>query len=268
MLRRFRNRACRKAALNVAIGERMRELLIQQGVPAGQVTVVPNWSHEDAIQPLPTTDSRLRSRLGLQERFVVGYSGHLGRAHEWKPVFEAATLLSERAPSIVFLVGGGGHGYEALRDEVARTGLANILFQPYHPMEYLSDSMAASNLHLVSLRPELEGLIVPSKFYGIAAAARPVAFVGDPDGELARLVRQHDCGVAIPAGRGDLLADQILAIAKDEARARRQGENARRLLDSSFSRSAAHDRWHHLLASVASERPDNLSQQSTSPNPR
>jgi glycosyltransferase involved in cell wall biosynthesis len=254
LLRWWRNRACRKAAMNVAIGERMGELLAVQGVPPERIAVVPNWSHEDAIRPLAAQDSRLRERLGLQGRFVVGYSGNLGRAHEWKPLFEAAQLLSERAAPIAFLVGGGGHGYDALKAEVERTGLANIQFQPYHPMEYLSDSMAAADLHLVSLRPELEGLIVPSKFYGIAAAARPVAFIGDEDGELARLIRQRDCGVAVPAGRGDLLAEAVLAMAADPERARRQGGNVRRLLDSRFSRAAAHERWHHLLSSVAGQR--------------
>jgi glycosyltransferase involved in cell wall biosynthesis len=265
ILRWWRNRACRRAAMNAAIGERMGELLAKQGVPPERISVMPNWSHEDAIRPLSPADSRLRSRLGLRDRFVVGYSGNLGRAHEWKPLFEAAQLLSEQSPSIAFLVGGGGHGYDALKDEVARTGLLNIQFQPYHPMEYLSDSMAAADLHLVSLRPELEGLIVPSKFYGIAAAARPVAFIGDTDGELARLVRQHDCGVAIPAGRGDLLAAAILDLAADPQRAKRQGGNARQLLDTHFSRAEAHERWHHLLAAVAGARAGTNLNPNTSP---
>jgi glycosyltransferase involved in cell wall biosynthesis len=267
LLRRLRNRASRKAALNVVIGERMGELLAREGVAPGKIAVVPNWSHEDAIRPLDSQDSRLRARLGLQDRFVVGYSGNLGRAHEWKPLFEAAQALAGLSTPIAFLVGGGGHGYDALKAEVERAGLDNIHFQPYHPMEYLSDSMAAADLHLVSLRPELEGLIVPSKFYGIAAAARPVAFVGDPDGELARLIRQHDCGVAVPAGRGDLLAAAVLAMAADPECTRRQGGNARRLLDSHFSRAAAHDQWHHLLIGVAGARANLTTTTGTSPTP-
>jgi len=254
LLRWMRNRASRRADMNVAIGEGMRELLVREGVPPARVEVVANWSHEDAIRPLAPGDSRLRARLGLQDRFVVGYSGNLGRAHEWKPLFEAASQLATGTVPVAFLVGGGGHGYDALRREVERTGLDNIQFQPYHPMEYLSDSMAAADLHLVSLRPELEGLIVPSKFFGIAAAARPVAFVGDTSGELARLIVDNDCGVVVPAGRGDLLAQAILELAADPVRVRRLGGNARRLLDARFSRAAAHERWHHLLAAVAGAR--------------
>lgn len=251
ILRWLRNRAMQRAAMNVVIGEGMREFLTTQGIPGARVAVVANWSHEDAIQPLPPANSRLRSRLGLQDYFVVGYSGNLGRAHEWKPLFEAASELVGAAPRIAFLIGGGGHGYNALKREVEATGLGNIQFQPYHPMEHLSDSMAAADLHLVSLRPEMEGLIVPSKFYGIAAAARPVVYIGDPGGELARLILAHDCGLVVPAGRGDLLAEAIRSLAADRGCARRQGANARRLLDERFSRAAAHERWHHLLSKVA-----------------
>ncbi len=103
----------------------------------------------------------------------------------------------------------------------------------------------------MSLRPELEGLVVPSKFYGIAAAARPVGFVGDADGELARLLSECDCGFTVPAGRGDLLADAILSLSRDPVWRQRRAICARALLEQRFSRASAHERWHHLLARIA-----------------
>jgi glycosyltransferase involved in cell wall biosynthesis len=266
LLRALRNLALRASAMNVAIGEGMRRHLAAQGLAPAKLAVIANWSHENAIRPMAASDSRLRQRLGLADRFVVGYSGNLGRAHEWQPLLEAARALVDE-PRIALLVGGGGHGYEALRREVASSGLGNIGFQPYHPLEFLSDSMAAADLHLVSLRPELEGLVLPSKFYGIAAAARPVAFIGDPGGELARLIVDEDCGFVVPTGRGDLLAQGIRAMAGDPLRARRQGNNARRLLEQRFSRAAAHEQWHHLLADVANgaSRASNPTQHAENP---
>jgi hypothetical protein len=124
-------------------------------------------------------------------------------------------------------------------------------------MEYLSDSMAAADLHLVSLRPEMEGLIVPSKFYGIAAAQRPVGFIGDPDGELGRLVREHGLGFALPASETGRLAEAVLALAEDPQACREQGWRARSLLEQRFSRDEAHRRWHHLLTSLESKSKTN-----------
>lgn len=253
LLRQFRNASLRHAHMNVAIGARMAEYLVGQGARPDRVQLIPNWAHEQSIHPMASAQSRLRQSLGLLDRFVVGYSGNLGRAHDIDTLFDAVQRLAGEQ-RIVFLITGGGNGYLLLQQRCRQAGLMNIQFLPYQPLATLADSMAASDLHLVSLRPELEGKIVPSKFYGIAAAERSVAFIGDPDGELARLIAANACGFSVPCDRGDLLADGImhLAAAPDDCRA--QGRRARQLLDSTFSRELAHQQWHTLLLRLSASR--------------
>jgi len=77
---------------------------------------------------------------------------------------------------------------------VKELGLTNVSFQPYQPLDRLALSLTVPDLHLVTLKPELEGLIVPSKFYSVLAAGRPVLFVGDPESEIAAL---YDNGVTV-----------------------------------------------------------------------
>lgn len=246
LLRKMRNASLRMAAMNVAIGSRMAEYFVAQGVPSGRVQVIPNWAHEDAIRPMPSGNSQLRHAQGLADRFVVGYSGNLGRAHDIDTLFDAVRRLSVD-PRIAFLITGGGHGYMQLQQRAVQADLDNIRFMPYQPLDQLSDSMAAADLHLVSLRPELEGLIVPSKFYGIAAAERPMAFIGDLDGELARLISVAGCGFSVQPGQGDLLANAIRHMAADPEAGREQGRCGRRMLDESYSRAVALRQWEHLL---------------------
>ena len=93
---------------------------------------------------------------------------------------------------------GGGALYQDLQAQVERRRLTSVHFRPYQPSERLAESLSVADVHLVSLRPELEGLIVPSKFYGIAAAGRPTIFVGDKDGEIAQLIARHACGQTVP----------------------------------------------------------------------
>ena len=83
-----------------------------------------------------------------------------------------------------------------LRAEAQQLGLANVRFLPYQARESLGETLAAADVHLNCLLPTMEGLIVPSKFYGILAVGRPVIIIGDPDGEQARVVRAEDCGAA------------------------------------------------------------------------
>ncbi|MGD9583356.1 MAG: glycosyltransferase family 4 protein [Lysobacterales bacterium] len=253
-LQKLRNRSLRRAAMNVAIGQRMAETLRELGVADRRLQVVCNWAHEDAIRPLPAARSALRHRLRLDGQFVVGYSGNLGRAHDIDTLFDAAERLRDQE-AIAFLVIGGGHGYQLLQERCRAASLGQVHFLPYQPIEALADAMAAADLHLVSLLPSLEGLIVPSKFYGIAAAERPIGFVGDPDGELARLIAGNDCGFSVAWGDGAALARQILASAADPARGRAQGQHARELLERDFSRAAAHARWHDLLNALTTAGP-------------
>ena len=238
------------AAINVVIGDRMAATLRGRGVAADRLRVIPNWAHEDVIEPRPANQSRLRAALGLGEHFVVGYSGNLGRAHDTDALFDAARRLAAE-PKIAFLVIGAGYGYRALQARCQQAGLQNIHFLPYQPRASLADAMAASDLHLVSLAPALEGLIVPSKFYGIAAAARPIGFIGSADGELGQLISRHQCGFTVPWADGLALASEIQAAAADPARGLVQGQNAFALLGHEYSRALAHARWHDLITSLS-----------------
>src|SRR5260370_22368417 len=83
-LRRLRDASLRAARMNVLIGGRMREYLAARGIPGSKLCVVENWADDHTIQPKPTTASALRTRLGFIDRFVVCYSGNLGRAHEFE----------------------------------------------------------------------------------------------------------------------------------------------------------------------------------------
>jgi glycosyltransferase involved in cell wall biosynthesis len=253
LFRRLRNVSLKMAAANVAIGERMAEHLATEGISATRLRVIPNWAHENAISPLSTSQSKLRSSLGLDHRFVVGYSGNLGRAHDPDTIFDAAMRLAGQ-PRIAFLIIGGGHGYERLRQCASENGLHGMFFLGYQPIEALSDSMAAADVHLISLRPELEGQIVPSKFYGIAAAERPMLFVGDPDGELARLISGSGCGFSVAQGQGDALAGKIRLLADSPEQCQKMGRQGRRLLEERFSRDSAHGHWLELLDGLGSGR--------------
>jgi glycosyltransferase involved in cell wall biosynthesis len=121
---------------------------------------------------------------------------------------------------------------------------------PYQPRERLGESLSAADVHLVSLRPELEGLIVPSKFYGICAAGRPTIFVGDANGEIAGLVARHECGRTVAVGDAAGLARTILDLAADPDLCRRMGQCARPAFDAEFDKSIAVARWEKLLLDV------------------
>jgi len=250
VLRRLRNASLHRAILNVAIGERMSERLLAEGAPPAQVRVMHNWADDDAIRPVATSGLKLRNEWGLRDAFVIGYSGNLGRAHEADTVLGAARLLGEGA-NIVFLMIGNGRESERLEARVAADGLsACFQFRPYQPREQLSESLGVADIHWLSLRPELEGLIVPSKFYGIAAAGRAVIALSHHEGEIGRLVTREDCGVVIAPGDSVRMAEVIKVLAGDPARVAAMGIAARAMIDRDYGRRAAFDRWDRLFTEI------------------
>lgn len=169
---RLRNTSLLAAAANVVLGTRMHQYLLSQGIPAHKLRIIENWSVAECREAMSANDSRLRARLQLQSRFIVEYSGNLGRAHEFETLLAAAEVLRNEGQILFLMIGGGVH-MELLKSRVKALGLPNFIFLPYQLGSQLSDSLAAADVHLVTLLPSVEGLIVPSKIYGILAAGRP-----------------------------------------------------------------------------------------------
>lgn len=251
----LRNWSLRSAAMNVVLGDLMAARVRALGVPAERIQVISNWADGDLLRPIPPMDNPLRREWGLNDKFVVGYSGNLGRAHDYRTLLDAIAKLEQREVGsqlpIVWLFIGGGALYQALEREVRARGLNSALFRPYQPRDKLSESLSAADVHLVSLRPDLEGLIVPSKFHGITAVGRPTIFIGDLQGEIAQLVASHACGVSIAQDDAEGLAHAVLDLANNPDRRMHMGMNARRAFEAAFEKSIAVGQWQKLLQQVS-----------------
>jgi colanic acid biosynthesis glycosyl transferase WcaI len=242
MLLRARNYSLRVAAMNVVLGEIMRTRVQALGIAAERIAVIENWADGEAIRPLNASASELRASLPPGTEFVVQYSGNLGRAHDFLAILGAAKALSGE-PGWLFLIVGGGVNMVRLQADAARLGLGNLLFIPYRAREQLGDSLAAADVHLSSLLPAMEGLIVPSKFYGVLAAGRPLIVIGDPRGELSRIVQAEDCGRAVAAGDGGALAAELRSIRSNPAWMVAAGHRARELFEHQYTLTEAVRRW-------------------------
>lgn len=253
VIRAARDLSLRSSRLNVVVGERMAAYLESHTPGIARPEVVHNWADATAVWPVPPQANYLRTQWGLGAKFVVGYSGNMGRVHEFGTVLDAAELLHGLS-HVVFVFIGGGRYREWIEAEAARRRLHNLQFQPYQPRQRLAYSLSVPDVHLISLRSTVEGFVVPSKFYGVAAAARPTVFVGDADGEIARIIRATDCGRVVPEGDAQALAEAIRGLSHNQALCRRQGANARLAFEQRFDRSIAVKKWERLLAGLASAK--------------
>jgi glycosyltransferase involved in cell wall biosynthesis len=208
-LRRLSTAALRGHDHVVTVGRCMRERLVQErGLSPDKVSVSPNWP-PSVVEPVPHSDNSFRDEHDLTDRFVVMYSGNMGLAHPFDAVLDAAARLQDERPEVLFLFVGEGPQKADLKRQAERRGLSNVRFLPFQPYERLGESLSAADLHLVTMRPDLEGLVVPSKLYGALGAGRPSLFLGPSGSEAARVVDENECGTVLPSADGASLAAAI-----------------------------------------------------------
>jgi colanic acid biosynthesis glycosyl transferase WcaI len=239
----------READAIVALGDRMRARLIdEKSADPARVRVIHNWADCDRIKP-GNKDNPFARSMGFADRFVVMHSGNVGMSQNLDVLVAAADLLRSKARLTIAIVGDGSRR-AWLEAEVARRGLSNIVFLPYQPKESLHDSFAAADVFLVSLKPGIEGYIVPSKLYGILAAGRPYIAAVDRSCEAAEIAVSYRCGLLAKPGDAADLAEKIAILYDARASAVQMGENARETA-LRFDRKVAVAQYYELFAQLA-----------------
>jgi glycosyltransferase involved in cell wall biosynthesis len=248
ILVRLRNYSL-KGCQNVVLGERMRQKLVKEGINRDDIKIIPNWVNGKKIRPV-NGDNPLRKEWGLEGKFVVGYSGNLGRAHDSETIINAMVTLKE-SKNIVFLFIGGGSHLAKVQQACEVHNLTNVLFKPYQPRDLLHLSLSAADVHWLVLQPQLEGLIVPSKFYGIAASGRPMIFLGDTEGEIAAVINQYSMGFVAPLGDYQALVNKFNLLASNSSLCQTMGANSREVFDNKFNHNIALKSWERVIFAQA-----------------
>tara|TARA_R110001606_G_scaffold314556_6_gene461325 strand:+ start:2716 stop:4125 length:1410 start_codon:yes stop_codon:yes gene_type:complete len=254
VLARLRDGCWKASATNVAIGERMAEYLEHRSAGAANIRIIPNWADENALAPLAHENNPLRSKWGYRpEDCVIGYSGNLGRAHDSETMLGAiAQLAGDAVSPMRFLFVGGGAQRRGLEERLKAND--RVRFCNYQPREQLRESLSVPDVHWLSLAPQLEGLIVPSKFYGAAAAGRPIIFIGDEDGEVARLIARGECGRSFAPGAVGALTQYLRDLSEDRNLRKLLGQKARLFAEDICARDSRLAEWTALLCDLAAPR--------------
>ena len=241
----------RRADRVVAIGETMRRRLEAKSVAPERISVIPNWVDTEQLTPEPRRNAWSHAQ-GLDDAFVVMHSGNLGYAQDLDSLVAAAAHLRDADDVRVVMVGGGARR----ADLVALAGRldAQVTFLPYQPRAVLPQSLSAADVHVVGLARGLAGLVVPSRIYGVLAVARPVIAAAEEESETAQLVREAQCGVVVPPGHPERLANAIRAARDGSLDLGEMGRRGREWVVAEADRGVALARYRALLREVRSAR--------------
>lgn len=236
ILRWIARLSLREADLIVVLGEDMHDVVVRSGALQEKVVVIRNWADPKAIYPVRHEENHFRRELGLEGKFVVEYSGNLGVSHFFEDILAVAEELVP-LHDLRFLFIGGGKRFKEVEQFASERNLPNIILMPYCEQSILSQSLSVGDVHYISLRPGFEGLVVPSKAYGIMAAGRPIIYQGNTGGEVARMVVQEGIGHVVLPGDRKGLRDAVIGLYHDKEAADRMGRAARVALEKKYSSS-------------------------------
>ncbi|MCS7312470.1 MAG: glycosyltransferase family 4 protein [Acidobacteria bacterium] len=211
----------RQARRVVVLGEDMRDRVVAKGVDPDRVIVIRGGTAR--INPPADSDHPVIREIRGDFSFVLVHAGNIGFAGAWETLLEAFRQVTEREIGLVFV----GDGSRRAWVEKQADGLPNVRFRPYYPETLLPYVLISADLHVVTLRRGLEGLVVPSKVYSVLMVGRPVLAIVPPESDVARIVQAYGCGLVTDPDDPGTIAQAIRWVRAHPAALAEMGLRAR-----------------------------------------
>jgi glycosyltransferase involved in cell wall biosynthesis len=251
MKRRVERGAYRLAQAVVANCQEVRRQLIQEGVRADRVVVIPNGVDLERLTPavgLPREEALAILKLqGAAGRRLVTIVANLHPVKDHATFLRAARRVHAQMPEAAFVLAGEGELDEPLRALATELGLERDVFF-IGPCRHVPDLLALSDVCVLSSRSE--GLANAILEYMVAA--RPVV-VTDVGG-AREAVADGETGYIVPRGNEEAMAERVLTLLRDPSRRQTLGELGRRVAEECFSCAAQLARTEALYGKLLASR--------------
>jgi colanic acid biosynthesis glycosyl transferase WcaI len=240
---KMHRRALRQAARVVVLGDDMRDRIIAKGVAPERVVIVRDGSSFPSS--LPERSDPLIQKIRSGFSFVAIHAGNLGFYGAWNTLLKAAEILRNENIGLVFV----GDGANRVTLEASAQPSPNVRFLPFFPVEQVPHVMMAGDVHIVTVRRGLEGVVVPSKLYSILAAGRPVLAVAPASTDAARIVTETGCGMSADPDDPAAVAAALSQLRNEPARLAQMGVRAREVA-AKYARVNELDRFVNVMEEV------------------
>jgi putative colanic acid biosynthesis glycosyltransferase WcaI len=234
-----------RARIITVISPRMRERLLEKGVRAEKVVVIPNFVDVDDLVPRPK-DNPFSREFQVHDKFVASYAGNLGPAQGLECFIDAAEQLRD-LPEVRLMLIGDGTLASDLRSSAEARGLSNLMVVPYQPYARVPDIYGASDVCVVAQAIATASDAIPSKVYRIMACERPIVALTEAQSDLAQLIGAADAGTVIPPESGDALAAAVRDAASHRERWRARAASGRRHVTAEYARATVSRSYDDVL---------------------
>ncbi|HWX38332.1 MAG TPA: glycosyltransferase family 4 protein [Candidatus Sulfotelmatobacter sp.] len=213
--------ALRRAARVIVLGEDMSDRIVAKGVDPTRVVI-----SRDGIEipeTLPSPDNAVAKEIRGDFRFTLVHAGNVGFYGAWQTLISAVRMLENEGVGLVFI----GEGAMKPQVEALAAGCRAIRFLPFRPASEVPLVLSSGDLHIVTVKRGLEGVVVPSKLYPTLAAGRPVMGIAPEESDVVRIIRRAGCGIAADPDDPEKVAEAIRTVLHNPEQLKTMGRRAR-----------------------------------------
>jgi len=206
------SRFCFRQSSHIIVLDRfMQQRIINKGIDHQKITISPPWSYYDVIHCIDHEKNPFRVKYNLTDKFVIMYSGNHSIVHSLDTLLETALKLKNDS-RYIFLFIGWGVGVKKVVDFKQKHLLKNIIYLTTQPIDELSYSLSAADLHVIVMGNDLVGIVHPCKIYGVLTVGRPFVFIGPETSHVGDIISIYEIGHQIKHGQPERLIDVIYTI--------------------------------------------------------
>ena len=200
---------------------------LEQYTSREKIQIIPNWADTSFLKPIAHKDNSWLVEKGLQDKFIVMYSGNIGDTHKVEKLVDVANLLKDRK-DIQFVIIGAGSKKEVVKARIIELGVENVLLLPFQDKEVIPYSIGAADIGVITLDEKSSAVSVPSKTYSMMAVGSCLMCIASKNSELSDLVNKYNCGKVYSSEDVQGMKNFIDKMASDKELLSQMKENSRK----------------------------------------
>ncbi len=250
--------SCRCSDLVITVGRDLVETIKHRfkGKKTPKTQLINNWIDEKEIFPLPEDDNKVlefRKKYALDNKFTIMYSGNIGLYYDLENIIKIIEKFKNVKTSdgrdVAFAFVGDGTVTDKLINYVKEHNMENVVFIPYQEKEELNFSLNAGDVHWCVNAKGIKGVSCPSKYYGLAATAKPILGVLEKGSEIRWIIEQSENGICCEPEDYEKIEENIkwfIEKSNDNC-LKTMGNKGRKYLEKALTKQASVDKYKEAI---------------------
>lgn len=235
----------------ITISDDLKKTLIKRGVPNKKIKVIYDWIDEEKCRDISREENTLFNRFNLDKKyFYVSYAGNIGQLQNLRTFIKASEIVAKYRPDIRFVVIGNGSWETSMKELLNKKKYHNFLTFPMQPTEEIASVYSLGDVGLVSLKPNVTKIALPSKTWDIMSVSRAVLCEIDLYSGLCKIINKYHCGYCTKPNDSLSMAKRIIQMYDNYSETKAMGMNGRKYIEGNLTLKSSIEKYNNFFERI------------------